>query len=54
MNGTSSAQASNPCDPVVQGARQAELEALYHRDGRHDPEHPFHGLYTGLVLHAND
>ena len=31
-----------------QSARQARLEALYKESGREDPEHPQHGLYTGL------
>lgn len=38
----------NDCDPIEQLARQERLEALYEADGRHDPEHPMHGLYTGL------
>ena len=29
-------------------ARQDKLEALYTADGRHDPAHPLHGVYTGL------
>jgi hypothetical protein len=29
-------------------ARQDKLEELYADDGRHDPDHPMHGLYTGL------
>lgn len=39
----------NPCDPVQQQAVQDRLEALYEADGRHDPSHPMHCLYTGLV-----
>ena len=31
-----------------QQARQDRLEALYAEDGRHDINHPRHGLYTGL------
>lgn len=37
------------CCPVEQGARQEALERRYEEDGRHDPEHPQYGLYTGLV-----
>lgn len=36
-------------DPTVQQARQNHLEALYFEDGRDNPEHPMHGLYTGLA-----
>ena len=39
----------NNCDPTQQQAAQDRLEALYEADGRHDPAHPMHGLYTGLV-----
>ena len=40
----------NPdCNPIEQQARQDQLEALYEADGRHDPEHPMHCLYCGLV-----
>lgn len=28
--------------------RQDRLEHLYEIDGRHDPSHPLHSLYTGL------
>lgn len=28
--------------------RQDRLEHLYEIDGRHDPSHPLHNLYTGL------
>jgi hypothetical protein len=41
----------NPdCNPIEQQARQDELNRRYEEDGRHDPEHPMHALYTGLVL----
>lgn len=30
-------------------AVQDRLEALYEADGRHDPDHPMHSTYTGLV-----
>ena len=36
-------------DHTIQDARQAELDRLYDADGRHDPHHPMHALYTGLV-----
>lgn len=28
--------------------RHNALEALYHLDGRHNPQHPLHGRYTAL------
>jgi hypothetical protein len=28
--------------------RQELLERLYHEDGRDNPDHPMHSLYTGL------
>lgn len=34
----------------VDSNRQAYLEYLYERDGRHDPSHPFHSLWTGLAV----
>ena len=34
---------------IEQAARQAELDRLYEADGRHDPHHPMHCLYTGLL-----
>ena len=37
------------CDPQEQNARQAQLEAWYEADGRTDPSHPMHSLYTGLA-----
>ena len=36
-------------DHIEQAARQAELDRLYEADGRHDPHHPHHATYTGLV-----
>lgn len=36
------------CSPIVQQARQEFIETLYEQDGRHDPTHGFHSLYTGL------
>jgi hypothetical protein len=39
---------TNNCDPTEQLERQAQLEVWYEADGRHDPAHPQHGLYTGL------
>ena len=32
--------------------RQAVLEDLYTKDGRHDKKHPNHGVYTGLYQAA--
>jgi hypothetical protein len=40
---------TNPLDPQVQNARQAAIDAAYAGDGRHDPAHPRHGVYTGLL-----
>ncbi len=37
----------------AQQARQDRLDELYHQDGRHEPSHPMHGLYTGLVMTAS-
>jgi hypothetical protein len=34
----------------IDSNRQAYLESLYERDGRHDPAHPMHGLWTGLAI----
>lgn len=45
----------NPdCNPVEQQARQDELDARYLEDGRDNPAHPFHALYTGLYNNSND
>lgn len=38
----------NPCDPISQQARQDLLDKAYALDGRHDRNHPMHGLYTAL------
>lgn len=45
---------TKPCDPIEQEARQARLDELYAADGRHDPEHPMHCLYTGLVAEVEE
>lgn len=37
------------CDPTEQQERFERLEALYEADGRHDPAHPMHASYTGLM-----
>lgn len=37
-------------DFQLENRRQAYLDALYHLDGRGNPEHPAHGTYTGLYL----
>ena len=39
----------NPCDPIVQQARQNLLDRAYELDGRHDISHTFHSLYTALT-----
>ena len=44
----------NNCDPTQQQAVQDRLEALYEADGRHDPAHPMHALYTGLAQAADE
>ena len=36
-------------DIKAEAAKQAHLEALYIKDGRDNPDHKSHGLYTGLV-----
>lgn len=36
-------------DPIEQQRRQDALDAAYEADGRHDPEHPLHALYSGLM-----
>ena len=38
------------CHPIEQQARQDQLDALYEADGRHDPAHPAHATYTGLMV----
>lgn len=44
----------NPdCNPIEQQAVQDRLEQLYADDGRHDPAHPMHCLYTGLAQAAD-
>jgi hypothetical protein len=42
----------NPCDPIVQQARQDLLDQAYILDGRANPDqpHPMRGLYTALTL----
>lgn len=52
MNSTQANQHENPCDPIVQQARQDALDALYLEDGRSNREHPLHSLYTGLFMSA--
>jgi hypothetical protein len=42
------------CDPTEQQARQDHLEALYEADGRHDPAHPMHSIYTGLMAQQQE
>lgn len=44
------ARAMNNLDAIAaEESRNYRLEELYHQDGRHEPSHPMHGLYTGLV-----
>lgn len=43
-----------PCKPGAEdvksmASRQAWLNRLYLYDGRNKPEHPMHGVYTGLA-----
>ena len=48
--------------PITYGAeditemerRNALLEKLYRADGRMDPTHPRHGIYTGLIQQENN
>ncbi len=48
-----------PCKPGAQDRVAMEnrirwIEALYMHDGRENPDHPMHGLYTGLnIKYAN-
>lgn len=35
---------------IKQQARQDALDAAYEADGRNDPNHPMHALYTGLMV----
>lgn len=37
----------------AQESRNYRLAVLYHQDGRQSPDHPMHGLYTGLVQPAS-
>ena len=43
---------SSDCNPTEQQARQDHLDALYLADGRDNPDHPMHALYTGLAQAA--
>lgn len=42
------------CDPIEQQAVQDRLDAWYEQDGRHEPSHPMHCLYTGLAEQYGD
>jgi hypothetical protein len=44
---------SSDCNPTEQQARQGHLDALYLADGRDNPDHPMHALYTGLAQAAD-
>ena len=37
-----------------QRERIQRMQNLYVLDGRHRPEHPYHGLYTGLAAKAEE
>ena len=37
-----------------QRERVQRMQNLYVLDGRHRPEHPYHGLYTGLADKAEE
>ncbi len=37
------------CNPVEQTLRQQVLDDWYRRDGRDEPSHPLHSVYTGLA-----
>ncbi len=40
----------NPnCNPIEQQKVQDRLERWYFEDGRDNPEHPLHSVYTGLA-----
>lgn len=43
---------NHDCNPIEQQAVQDRLEQLYADDGRHDPAHFMHALYTGLAQAA--
>ena len=43
---------NHDCNPIEQQAVQDRLEALYEADGRDNPDHPMHALYTGLAQAA--
>ena len=36
------------CHPVTEDRKARRMERLYAEDGRHDPEHPLTGTFTGL------
>jgi hypothetical protein len=48
--GTFIAENPTPAKTQLDANRQAYLEYLYDRDGRHDPAHPMHSLWTGLAV----
>ena len=45
---------NHDCNPIEQQEVQDRLEQLYADDGRHDPAHPMHCLYTGLTVAAQE
>ena len=43
-------ETASPSRIQLDANRQAYLEYLYDQDGRHDPTHAMHSLYTGLAV----
>ena len=37
-----------------QHQRALRMDRLYVLDGRHRPDHPYHGLFTGLAAKADE
>lgn len=40
---------NSECNPIEQQKVQERLESWYLKDGRDNPEHPLHSVYTGLA-----
>lgn len=36
------------CDPIKESQKAAFMEHMYNCDGRNNPSHPMHSLFTGL------
>ena len=45
----SSASLHRSIEPMLEARRQRYIDTLYELDGRHDPAHPQHARYTGLL-----